>query len=595
MKKIFFRVRMAIVLSLFFSSSALNAQSFNANLAAKLQDTLNFLVASNPNTKGISASVFCPGMGIWQGVAGISHPGVPLTPEMEFMIASNTKLFTSVTLIMLAEDNIISLEDPISAYIPNFANVDPNITIRQLLNHTSGVADMYVTTAQLDSVAADPNRIWTPEEVLAWVGAPLFPAGTSYGYSNTNYILAGMIAESATGYHISQLIRDSILTPLNLDSTFYDVQEVVLGFKAHPWKSGVDINNISRNSINSAIGPAGAMYSTSGEMAQWYRALMNGAIINASSFAEMTTFLPPQNYGLGIAQFAFNGSTEWGHGGITEGSRSRTIYDPCREAFVCCLSNSNPSGVDGVTAILHKVLVDNLPGCPGAITGLISVCKGDNSITYTIPAITNTTSYIWTLPGGATGMSVTNSITVDFGLAAVSGNIEVKGTNLYGESATVTLAVTVNNLPSSPTISIINDTLHSDAPVGNQWYLDGVLIPGATSQDYVFTTNGNYYSIVTISGCSSTPSNAIPTSLGAENELETNMLSIYPNPSNGIFRLNVGNINEGRIYIYNYLGQQIYQSTNLTNEIDFSTQPGGTYFIKLFTESKIYSQKIIIQ
>lgn len=446
MKTFFYHFRIAL---LFLSAAFLSAhaQQFNPNLAAKLQETLDTQVATFTDTKGVSASVYYPGQGIWKGTSGMSYAGHPITSDMEFGLASNTKLFTAAAILKLVEGNVLNLNDQLHKWLPKYANVDTTITIRQLLNHTSGVADVF-TTESLAYIDANPTHVFTTAEVMALIGPKLFNPGASFSYSNTNYILAGMVAESATGQHISKIIRDSILTPLQLDSTFFDGKETVLGTIAHPWNNGVDGINISRAALNSAGNGTGAMYSTAGEMAQWYQALLSGQVLNPNSLAQMLTFLPPGNYGFGISSMQIFGRTVWGHGGSNSGYKSRMFYDPDMKAVVCGLSNSNPSAIDGaITGVLLKVLVDYLPASAGTISGTTSVCQGQTSIKYTVPAITNAVSYIWTLPDGATGTSATNSITVNYSASAVSGIITVKGSNTYGDGAISKLPVTVHPLP----------------------------------------------------------------------------------------------------------------------------------------------------
>lgn len=488
-----------------------NTQTFNPALAARLQTTLDSLVTLfATNTKGISASVYCPGQGFWKGASGISYAGQPITTDMRFGIASNTKLFVAATLLKLVENNIITLDDPLSAWLPAFSNVNPNITIRQLLNHTSGLSDPFFTTGLLDTIEKHPTHLYTPQEILSWLGPPAFsPPGSGYTYSNVNYILAGMVAKNATGIAISQLMRDSILNPLQLDSTFYDILEAPNGIIAHRWRNGVDYNDTSRVGINSAGGPAGSLFSTAGEMAQWYHAILGNSVLQPSSFAELTTFASPGNYGLGLQKWIFFGRTTWGHAGATFGYKSRMIYDPCMQTVVGCLSNSDLSAVDGITALLYKVLVDVLPTCPGTLTGPTVVCQGQNSVTYTVPSIANASTYAWTLPAGASGTSSSNSIVVNFGLNAVSGTITVRGQNNYGPGAAATLAVVVQSKPPTPTITLNGNILQSDAPAGNQWYDANGVIAGATGQFYTITATGSYFSIVTLLGCSSNNSNKI--------------------------------------------------------------------------------------
>lgn len=624
-------------------------QTFNTNLATKLQDTLSHYVGIISNIKGMSASVYLPGHGIWKGVAGVSHLGQPITPEMGFGIASNSKLFASVAMLKLAESDVINLDDSLSEWLPLYPNIDPNITVRQLLNHTSGVQDPIFLNPWMDTIMDNPTRTFTPAEVLSWVGAPLFPAGTSYGYSNVNYILAGMVAQSATGFHISRIIRDSILTPLGLDSTFYDVEEADRGVLAHRWFNTVDYNDTSRVGLNSAGGAAGSIFSTSGEMAQWYNALMSGQVINENSLAEMTTFLPtpgPYAYGLGILEETFFGQTLQGHSGSTWGYKSKMIYDPCTGAVVCGLANSFPAGMDGVTVLLYKILVDVLPACPQSISGTTPVCQGQTSVTYTVPAIANSTSYVWTLPPGATGTSNTNSITVDFSGAAVSGDITVQGVNSYGEGGLATYSVVVNPVysfsenhsickgetydwhgssyavagsyadngssaagcDSSCTLTLVVDSLDGSVSTSGlvltaneaggiyQW-LDCDLayapISGETSQSFNVAANGSYAVQVTRGACSDTSACIEFTTVGIlENDATT--FSIAPNPSNGEFKLVLPQA--AQLSIYNSLGDLVYNERFVAgiHRIVLSEEK-GMYYMNVQNHLTFSRKKLVVE
>ncbi len=351
-----------ITLALLGLTSLTKSQSFDPILAGKLQSKIDSMRMAN-NIRGISACVVYPGVGIWKGVTGISHAGSPITPDMEFGIGSNTKLFTGVLLLKLAENNIIQLDDSLHQYLPAMNNIDANITIRQLLNHTSGLADVTSIEGYADSILTDPEHIYTPAEVMTWVGAPLFAAGTSWNYCNTNYLLAGMIAESATGQSYGKLLHDHILSPLQLDSTFLDVYDSVLYTVAHPWQGGVDNISTPRKALNSVSWSAGAMYSTSGEMAQWYQALMNGQVLNSGSLKEMTTFVGSGNYGIGIAQAKVFGRTVWQHGGtIWGGYNSLMMYDTATGIIICVLTNQLPAQAFQVSTQLLSTLINNPVG-----------------------------------------------------------------------------------------------------------------------------------------------------------------------------------------------------------------------------------------
>jgi len=335
----------------------MKAQSFSPFLAADLQHTIDSFQSAY-NLKGISASVFVPNEGIWKGVTGVSHPGVPITSETGFAIASNSKLFTGVLLLKLAENGLLSLDDSLHEHLPPFNNVDPNITVRQLLNHTSGLSDVNITSYG-DSMLADPYRVFQPEEILGWVGPPLSAPGGGWSYCNTNYLLAGLVAESVTGQSFSQLLRENLLNPLNMDSTYLAVYENSSVVPAHPWQGGMDFSSTPRISINSAAWAAGAMYSTSNEMLHWYRALMGGQVINQNSLQEMTTFVGSGSYGVGIAEATIAGRTIWQHGGtIWGGYNSSMMYDPASGAVICVLINQLPAQAFQVAAQLLGDLVD---------------------------------------------------------------------------------------------------------------------------------------------------------------------------------------------------------------------------------------------
>lgn len=342
---------------LVFWSGDYAAQNVNAALAADLQHTIDSFQTTF-NLKGISASVYVPNEGIWKGVTGVSHPGVPISPETGFAIASNTKLFTGVLLLKLAEDGQLSLDDSLHEHLPTLNNVDPNITVRQLLNHTSGLSDVNIP-GYGDSMLADPYRVFQPEEIIAWVPPPLAAPGTGWSYCNTNYLLAGLVAESVTGQSFSQLLRNNILNPLSMDSTYLAVYENTTVVPAHPWQGGMDFSSTPRISINSAAWSAGAMYSTSSEMVHWYRALMGGEVINQNSLQEMTSFVGSGSYGIGIAEATILGRTIWQHGGtIWGGYNSSMMYDPASGAIICVLINQLPAQAFQVAIGLLADLVD---------------------------------------------------------------------------------------------------------------------------------------------------------------------------------------------------------------------------------------------
>lgn len=170
-------------------------------------------------------------------------------------------------------------------------------------------------------------------------------------------------------------------------------------------------------------------------------------------------------------------------------------------------------------------------GKPLEIAGATEVCTGQRSVTYAIPPVMNADSYIWTLPIGVSGKSITNIITVDYTNTAQSGLISVAAQNLCGPGEKSILPVQVNKTPPPPVITVEGNTLRSSANQGNQWFFHDVIIQGATRQEYTIVKSGNYSAVVTLSGCQSDTSNILYAILTDMNEVNLNRsFKVYPNP-----------------------------------------------------------------
>ncbi|MEI7664063.1 MAG: T9SS type A sorting domain-containing protein, partial [Bacteroidota bacterium] len=232
----------------------------------------------------------------------------------------------------------------------------------------------------------------------------------------------------------------------------------------------------------------------------------------------------------------------------------------------------------------------------GTITGSTSVCKGQNSVSYSVPTITDATSYIWSIPNGATGSSTTNSIAINYGSSTVSGNITVKGHNDCGDGDISTLPVIINPIPETPIITQIGKILSSNATSGNQWYNQNNPISGATAQDYTITTVGEYTVQVTQKGCVSAPSNMIKDVVTGITSLEFNeKIKVYPNPVSDDLTIEYkGNTDEIKYAIYSSSGQLITTGVLLESSVvHTSSFPSGLYTIKFNTGKTFDFRKVI--
>jgi len=242
------------------------------------------------------------------------------------------------------------------------------------------------------------------------------------------------------------------------------------------------------------------------------------------------------------------------------------------------------------------IKVNPKPSGAGTIYGETSVCEGQDSVLYSVPEITNATSYVWSLPYGTIGLSDTNIISVDYTSAAESGDFTVKGTNSCGSGTSATLSIEVKNKPVTPIITQNENVLLSDALVGNQWYDTNGKIINATDQNYIITANGKYYLIVTQSGCSSDTSNFIHVNITGLETREREILNVYPNPTSDILVIEI-NGNEERINfkILNSNGQTIFEDCVIDKYIlQTNSFSPGIYIIK-FEQGDVFEFRKIIK
>lgn len=248
------------------------------------------------------------------------------------------------------------------------------------------------------------------------------------------------------------------------------------------------------------------------------------------------------------------------------------------------------------TASALPINVNVIPAVAGTITGLQVLCQDTYDVTYSVPLITGATAYQWTLPPGATGSSNTNTINVDFGINAVSGNISVYASNNCGDGNPSSFFVTVNAKPVTPVISNNGHTIHSNAPSGNQWYDQTGIISGATEQEYTVTWDGDYYSIVTLNGCSSDPSNTLTVIVTSTGTLYSeNGIMIYPNPVTSELTIEIkNNLTIKTIDILNTAGQMVYTG-GITDKIIINTDhySPGVYLVRLTGDNAPEFIKII--
>ena len=317
---------------------------------------------------GAVVEIAAPGW-TWNSAAGNASPitGEKAQPGMRFLIASVSKTFTSVAVQKLAEEKKLSLDDPIERWLPaDLVQRIPNgrvITVRQLLDHTSGIAD-YEEISIILKEYQNPDVPVTYQTAM-WQGinaSPLYPPGTNYTYSNVNYLLLTLIIDNASGVPYEDYVTRNIFVPAGMNDTFIHKTNHIPGPHMTATQRGengtfVDFSNLYVQFDRGA----GDIVSTAADLNRFHRALRDGKLISASSFAAMEKPSPQsreQGYGLGYMT-TFNAAanlTLQGHGGGYPGSFTLWDYLPEKDTYVTLNLNSADMSTENLKLVRTALL-----------------------------------------------------------------------------------------------------------------------------------------------------------------------------------------------------------------------------------------------
>jgi D-alanyl-D-alanine carboxypeptidase len=346
-------ITLAAALLFFFASISF---ADDGPIEARLQEVLDHGVREY-GARGVSAAVIYPDGKVWTGTSGISHGTVSIEPDMLFAIGSITKNMVAALTLQLVEEGVLSLDDPLSKWLPAYPHVDSTATLRQLLNHTSGIYMFWSNQKIWDDLTKDESKIWTPEEVLSYIKEPYFAPGEGYRYSNTNYLLLAMIIEKATGSKLSTEFRDRFWQPLGITNAYLSVQEEIPDNRAHvfgdnfrndgSWQDTTFFPRASHDSIG--FGCAG-LFMAAEDLAKWCHALFEGEVVSEQSMSEMLQFVDhgsfakKKGYGLGVQRFTRkmgSGELAIGHGGANIGTSADMVHLPEHNVSVVVMVNTS--------------------------------------------------------------------------------------------------------------------------------------------------------------------------------------------------------------------------------------------------------------
>ncbi len=354
------------------------ASQFGPGTRARLNAALAAAMAAD-GAPGAIAGVWQGGRS-WTAARGTSDlaTGAPMSLADHFRIASNTKAIVATAVLRLAGQGRVGLNNPVSDYVAGVPG-GRHITITELLQHTSGLADYYDDAFQA-AVFAHPQRRWATGTLLAlgYARSPLFPPGTAWSYSNTGYLLLGQVIQHVTGEPLASALRQLIFARLGLRATSVpDTPQLPAphprGYVAETPGGGLtDITALSPT----IAGAAGAIISTLGDLRTLATAIGDGALLTPATQRLRLRTVPipgsPSYVGYGLGLIVLNDF--YGHDGEIPGFISAMLASPAHHTTIVVMLTNSTAGGDAALALatqLAKILVPsepwgNAPGSPAA-------------------------------------------------------------------------------------------------------------------------------------------------------------------------------------------------------------------------------------
>ena len=352
------------------------SQSVSERLKSEAQAQVDHFLAGG-KFPGVTAGITLPDGQSFAVAAGVSNrtTGAAMKTTDRLMQGSVGKTYVSAVALQLVTEGKLSLDEKIEKHLgaeswfPRLPN-GKDITVRMLMNHTSGLVRYEFKEQFTRDLTAAPGKVWKPEELVAYIlDAPApFPAGRDWQYSDTNYIVLGMILEKVAGENYHRLVRQRVLIPFGLTDTIPVEGRVVAGLvqgyagPANPFGKTDEMIRSGRFAINPQFEwTGGGMASTSEDLAKWAKLLYEGKAFDPSLMPEFLDGVPARlgpntRYGLGVIIRETNLGTSYGHSGFFPGYLSEMMYFPRYGIAVAVQVNTSESQKLGMP--LGRFLLD---------------------------------------------------------------------------------------------------------------------------------------------------------------------------------------------------------------------------------------------
>ncbi len=331
--------------------------------AAEMQEEL-INIMNNNELLGLQVCVAHRDRGSWSLSLGTTDPEQkdPVENHHVFRIGSVTKVYTAALIFRLIEEGYLELDQAVTEFYPRMTNVE-HVLVRHLLEHTSGIRDIFTMPAILINASNFPDKQWDPFQLATTCmkKSLLFEPGSEYSYSNTNYILLGLIAEEVTGSMLSALYREYLFDPLGLSETRFvpyvpAPDELISGYVHHyalSFREWFPTTPENRSWPTLAFS-AGAMVTSATELAVFVKGLFGREIVSAESLDAMTGIRDGREKGL--QRISVNGTACYGHEGEITGFESMAIFHPDSGRIIVVCSNTTPFHVKEAIEVIDANL-----------------------------------------------------------------------------------------------------------------------------------------------------------------------------------------------------------------------------------------------
>jgi D-alanyl-D-alanine carboxypeptidase len=282
---------------------------------------------------GATFAVVRDGTLVWAGSSGRARDGrTALTADSPLVLGSVTKTYVAAVVLKLAQEGRIDLDEPASRYLPGVAALGREVTVRELLNHTSGIADVFNDETRT-GIEQHPEHPWTARELLGTLHGPWYLPGEGWAYSNANYYLLGMLVERVTRDSLADEMAARVFGPVGLHAT----------------------RMLSPSDPASPLSPAwttifwasGAMSASAPDLARWGDALYGGTVLTDAARRQMLTF-NDHDYGLGVQRLDLGRVKGYGHTGLLNTYTTLLLYLPDQDVTLALLVNRADVNLGGL-------------------------------------------------------------------------------------------------------------------------------------------------------------------------------------------------------------------------------------------------------